>query len=99
MKYVILMKSKKESMHDRLKRKYGITEFYKTSPEHSVTSIGWSPKDQKWYGWSHRAIYGFGVGDIVKEGSVCAEYLPVGFKAKNLKDAKKMATAFARSVS
>ena len=23
-----------------------------------VASIGFSPKDNKWYGWSHRAIYG-----------------------------------------
>ena len=21
--------------------------------------VGFSPKDNKWYGWSHRAIYGF----------------------------------------
>jgi hypothetical protein len=33
-----------------------------------VCSIGWSDKDQKWYGWSHRAIYGFRPGDKVKKG-------------------------------
>jgi hypothetical protein len=32
--------------------------------------IGFSPKHQKWYGWSHRAIYGFKVGDVVEEGDI-----------------------------
>lgn len=33
--------------------------------------LGWSEKQQKWYGWSHRAIYGFGVGSRVAPGD-CA---------------------------
>lgn len=37
-------------------------------PDHRVPSIGFSEKEQKWYGWSHRAIYGFGVGSVVKKG-------------------------------
>jgi len=40
----------------------------------SVASIGFCEKEQKWYGWSHRAIYGFGVGSEVKKGD-CA-YVP-----------------------
>lgn len=31
--------------------------------------IGFSETEQKWYGWSHRAIYGFGVGSEVKKGN------------------------------
>lgn len=31
-------------------------------------SIGFSEKDQKWYGWSHRAIHGFTIGSKVKMG-------------------------------
>jgi hypothetical protein len=80
-----------------------------------VCSIGYSTKDGKWYGWSHRAIYGFKIGDKVKKGDCCAssgwtkEYLkehpeldmslPVGFKAKTMYDARRMAIAFADSVS
>lgn len=30
--------------------------------------VGFSPKDGKWYGWSHRAIYGFKVGSECKKG-------------------------------
>ena len=79
-----------------------------------VCSIGFCEKEQKWYGWSHRAICGFGVGSKVEKGDCCAssgyteEYLrehpddnlslPVGFIAKDLIDAKRMAIAFADSV-
>jgi len=81
---------------------------------HKVCSIGKSTKDGKWYGWSHRAMYGFKIGDVVEEGSCCAssgwteEYLkdhpdeivlPVGFTAKTEEDCKRMAKAFASSVS
>jgi hypothetical protein len=64
----------------------------------SVCSIGFSHKDQKWYGWSHRAIHGFGVGDVVKDGDCACESLPVGFEAKTLDDAKQIASAFADCV-
>jgi len=30
--------------------------------------VGFSPKDNKWYGWSHRAIYGFQIGSMCKKG-------------------------------
>jgi hypothetical protein len=26
--------------------------------------------DGKWYGWSHRAIHGFGIGDVIKPGHI-----------------------------
>lgn len=81
----------------------------------STCSIGKSVINGKWYGWSHRAIYGFEIGDKVKKGDCCAssgwtdEYLkdhpeenlslPIGFVAKTEKDTKKMAIAFAESVS
>lgn len=87
----------------------------KSKPSHNVCSIGFSEAEQKWYGWSHRAIFGFGIGDSVKEGDCTAssgwtdDYLedhpeedlslPIGFKAQNLDDAKRMAVAFADSVS
>lgn len=81
----------------------------------TICSIGFCQKEQKYYGWSHRAICGFGIGDIVAEGDCTAssgwidEYLeqhpekdlslPIGFEAKTLEDAKRMAIAFAESVS
>lgn len=86
----------------------------KADPSHNVCSIGKSFRDGKWYGWSHRAIHGFSIGDIVKEGDCCAtsgwteEYLkdhpdenvlPVGFEAKTEEDCKRMAKAFASCVS
>lgn len=92
----------------------GVTEQFGTTRDGTVANIGFNPKEQKWYGWSHRAIYGFGIGDIVEEGDCCAtsgltdDYLQsnpekdlslsVGFKAESLEDAKRMAIAFADSV-
>ena len=43
-------------------------------PENKVCSIGFCEKEQKWYGWSHRAMFGFGVGSAVKKGD-CG-YIP-----------------------
>jgi len=87
----------------------------KMSEDAEVCSIGFSEKEQKWYGWSHRAIYGFGIGHVTKKGDSATtsgwtdEYLsghpeqdrrvPVGFEAKTLDDARRIAVAFAESVS
>ena len=98
----------------RLCKKRGIKPE-KAAPEHNVCSIGFSEVSQQWYGWSHRSICSFAVGDVVKEGDCVAssgwtdEYLalhpeedkrlPVGFQAATLADARRMAVAFAESVS
>lgn len=102
-------------MAKTLWEKYGIETFELADPSHTVCSIGFSRTNQKWYGWSHRAIFGFGIGDKVKEGDCAAssgfvegylkehpgadKSLPVGFEAKTLEDAKRIAIAFAESVS
>ncbi len=51
----------------RLIDEYGIAP-QRAKPSHSVCSIGFCEKDKKWYGWSHRAIYGFAPGSVVKRG-------------------------------
>ena len=79
-----------------------------------VCTIGFSEKFQKWYGWSNLAVHGFGIGDKVEAGDITTtsgwtdehlkkhpkdnKSLPVGFEAKTLEDAKKMAIAFADAV-
>lgn len=86
----------------------------KADSKNKVCTIGKSLRDGKWYGWSHRAIYGFGIDEEVKEGDLCAttgwsedhlsnhpednKSLPVGFIAKTEEDCKKMAIAFAEAV-
>jgi hypothetical protein len=40
--------------------------------------VGFSPKDNKWYGWSHRAIYGFEIGSTCKKGD--CHYSPANKK-------------------
>lgn len=78
--------------------KRGIRPQLRT-PKSSVCSIGYNAAERKWYGWSHRAIYGFGVGARVTKGMCGADYLPKSFVAKTLTDAKRMAEAFAQDVS
>lgn len=36
----------------------------------TISNIGFSEKEQKWYGWSHRAFFGFGIGSKVKKGDI-----------------------------
>jgi len=104
----------------KVKKLFEETKHAKFMNEHGIKTaglggVGFSEKEQKWYGWSHRAIHGFKIGDIVKEGDCCAssgwtdDYikkhpekdtsLSIGFIAKTLEDCKKMAMAFSDSVS
>lgn len=75
----------------------------KLTPESITCSIGYSTKDGKWYGWSHRAIYGFKVGSVCKKESSHYRSKKDGGKgewvAKTTADAKQMAIDFAASVS
>ena len=50
-----------------------LVEEHGISPEPArkgdqICSIGYSEKHDKWFGWSHRAIYGFTVGSNVEVG-------------------------------
>lgn len=49
-------------------KKIGLRNIQKAHESHCVCSIGFSKEPQKWYGWSHRAICGFGIGDKLFEG-------------------------------
>lgn len=40
-------------------KRYGIERFYNASGSGTTANVGWSPTKKKWFGWSHRAIYGF----------------------------------------
>jgi len=47
--------------------KYGIAPEL-ASKDNSVCSIGYSAGYRKWYGWSHRAFFGFNVGSTCRLG-------------------------------
>lgn len=56
----------------RLCKQRGIKPEPRT-PDSHVCSIGFSEREQKWYGWSHRAIFGFGIGSVVdSDHHLCA---------------------------
>jgi len=99
--YIIEGKDGKSGL-EKFKEKHGIVSE-KSKPSHSNHSIGYSEKEQKWYGWSHRAIVGFGVGDKIFEpdfGEDDTLYIKHGSKQiKNMEDAKEAAVAFAEYVN
>lgn len=72
-------------------------------PSHTVCSIGFCEKEQKWYGWSHRAICGFGIGDrifVERYGDDKTPFKKHGPRPiTNMREAKLAAKRFAASVS
>ena len=54
--------------HVKFLLKRGITEQIQSNDGGGSACIGFNPEEQKWYGWSHRAMYGFGVGSTCKKG-------------------------------
>ena len=50
--------------------KHKINFFDIAKPNNRVCSIGYNAKDKKWFGWSHRALCGFGVGDTCRKENI-----------------------------
>ena len=55
--------------------------------KHLTHGLGFSTENQKWYGWSHRALFGFGIGSTVKKGDS-------GYKPMNQSDMGEQMTDF-----
>jgi len=75
-----------------------------------IKGNGGQGTDGKYYGWSHRAVYGFGVGDVIKPGSIGNKYDKDGawdddrvdfepYTIKTEKEAKEHAIRFRNDVS
>lgn len=83
--------------------KFGMRHVEKTAPDHCVCSIGFNPAKQKWYGWSHRAIVGFSIGDKIFEevfGDDGTDFRRHGSETiTTLAQAKEAAKRFAEYVS
>lgn len=98
---IVVESSDEQSPMQKFFDKHGI-DPQKIDSSHNVDSIGWSEKEQKWYGWSHRAIYGFKIGDKSSQGKVGYQTLKdKGWptEAKTKEDCKKMAIAFVEEIS
>lgn len=66
---------------------------------HSTVDSFGKAANGKWYGWSHRAVWGFLPGDEIKEGSIAYdEKRQVPYKIKDDNDAKWHAMKFASEV-
>lgn len=75
--------------------------FKKHDIKEKSVGLGYSNKEKKWYGWSHRAMYGFGVGDEIRKGSCgyddMIKICPDGI-IKDEEQCKQVAQAFAKAV-
>ncbi len=96
-KVAILEKKKaKQSYQEKLAKRFGITKF-------AGHGTGVNEDKGIWYGWSHRAVCGFKIGDKIFEtnfGNSATPFTKHGSKPiKTLKDAKVAATRFAKYVS
>ena len=61
-------------------------------------SVAKAEADGKYYGWSHRAIYGFGVGDKVT-ADTCGNASGKEYTIKNDDQAKQAAIDFAEDIA
>lgn len=75
----------------------GIRTFEPASPDGTVASIGFAPKHNKWFGWSHRAIYGYGIGETVKAGDMPESC--TGMRIESVADSRHVAVEFAKCVA
>lgn len=89
-------------------RKCGIRQIQLSdpvdAPAGNCCSIGFNEEKQKWYGWSHRAFCGFGIGDMMfAERWIKTDKTPFvkagKVKIEKLGQAKTAARRFARYVS
>ena len=62
-------------MEDKLTHLVDLVNVMSTWEAGKPVNIGFNTEDGKWYGWSHRALFGFEVGSEVKRGD-CA-YVPI----------------------
>lgn len=69
----------------------------KRNPNHSAYSWGWAPNG-KCYGWSHRAVHGFAVGETVKPDT-CGNDSKKEYVIKTREQAEETAKKFADDVS
>lgn len=91
--YAMESSTKKKSSLEIFKEKHGIVSV---PTKHAA--IGFSEKEQKWYGWSHRAIHGFSVGEKIKKGDVVYDTLGET-TLKTLDECKNAAIEFSKAVS
>lgn len=84
----------------RFLAEHGITKIM-SAYGNDVPSLGYSASEEKWYGWSHRAIYGFKVGDKIKKGTCGYEKMKEKglLNIKTLEQAKEVAKIFADDVA
>jgi hypothetical protein len=69
----------------------------KINPSNSISTWGWG-EDGKCYGWSHRAVHGFSIGEVVKPDT-CGNEGGKEYTIKTREQCEEAAKNFAKDVS
>ena len=101
-----------ETAHQLLKLGIYDPKPHRKSTKHC--GIGYSSKHKKFYGWNHRSINGYKIGDVLKPGNLATENswtdeyiqenphkataLPVGTKLYTIDDCEKAAIAYCYAI-
>jgi len=64
-----------------------------------INTYGKSQADNKWYGWSHRAVNGFAIGDVIKPTTTAGNVDQKEYTIKTDDQARQAAIDFAKDVS
>ena len=67
-------------------KKKQIDTFEYSTPDSTIVTVGYNSNTQTWYGWSHRAIFGFTIGSTCKMGD--SHFIPSN-KEEFIEDAKR----------
>lgn len=71
--------------------------------DHQTCSIGFTTTEQRWYGWSHRGMCSFGIGDRLFEAEYGDDETPLvqhgEYTIEYLEEARQAAVNFAEYVS
>ena len=71
----------------------------------NVCTVGWSEKERKYYGWSHRAAFGFAIGDKIYDPGFSSPHAMIPANERGAEtiqtkeDARRSASNYAEDVS
>lgn len=76
-------------------KKWGVDEFYTNNHSSRIACVGRNSKTGEWFGWSHRGYGKFGIGFVVKEGSMLSDKIAAGYSPKTEEHCRVLAEIFA----
>jgi len=64
-----------------------------------IASIGYRRFTKMWFGWNSRYIRGFTIGQVIPEGDMMTDVIPIETRIKNRDQSKMLAIEFVKLIS